>query len=142
MKVEIKLIDPSLPLPAYQTEGAVAFDLYSRLDVEIPPKSLGMIKLNVIIKIPPGYVLLVPSRSSLPKKKGLFLANSIGIIDQDYCGDDDEIGFLAYNFTDNSVKVDKGERIAQALFVPVEKVELVQVDKMDEKSRGGYGSTG
>ena len=49
---------------------------------------------------------------------------------------------MAYNFTEKTVKVEKGERIAQAIFIPIEKVELISVEKIEKKSRGGYGSTG
>ena len=142
MKIDIKLIDPTLPLPSYQTSGAVAFDLYSRIDMEVPAKTISMIPLNVTIATPPGYVLVVASRSSTPKKKGLMCANGIGIIDQDYRGDGDEINYLCYNFTDEVVKIEKGERIAQAMFLPVEIADFTQVEKMEDKNRGGFGTTG
>lgn len=142
MKVNIKLIDPSLPLPSYQTDGAVAFDLYSRLDMDVEPKNIALIPLNVVIKIPEGYALVLANRSSTGRKKGLSMINGIGIIDQDYCGEEDEIRFLCYNFTESSVKIEKGERIAQAMFLPVGKAEFVQIEKMNEKSRGGFGTTG
>ena len=142
MKVNIKLVDPSLPLPAYQTAGSVAFDLYSRIDIEVAPKSIVIVPLNIVVKTPAGFVFLIAPRSSLAKKKGLFQGNHVGVIDQDYCGDSDEVGFCAYNFTDERVVIDKGERIAQGMFLPVEKAELIQVEKMDDKNRGGFGSTG
>ncbi|HRY60138.1 MAG TPA: dUTP diphosphatase [Patescibacteria group bacterium] len=142
MNVQIKLIDPSLPLPAYQTAGSVAFDLYSRIDIEVAPKSIVLVPLNIIVKTPEGYVFLISPRSSLAKKKGLFQGNHIGVIDQDYCGESDEVLFCAYNFTDEIVRIEKGERIAQGMFLPVEKVGLIQVEKMDDKNRGGFGSTG
>ena len=142
MKVKIKLIDPSLPLPNYQTDGSVALDLYSRLEIDIEPKNTALVPLNVVIKIPKGYALVLANRSSTGRKKGLNMVNGIGIIDQDYCGEEDEIRFFCYNFTGKNVKIEKGERIAQAMFVPVEKAGLVQVDKMGEKNRGGFGTTG
>jgi len=142
MKVKIKLIDSSLPMPSYQTKGAVALDLYSRLEMKIEPKSTALIPLNVVIKIPKGYALVLANRSSTGKKKGLSMINGIGIIDQDYCGEEDEIRFFCYNFTEKNVKIEKGERIAQAMFVPIKKVELIQVEKMEGKNRGGFGTTG
>jgi len=142
MKINIKLIDKSLPLPEYQTVGAVAFDLYSRIDMEIAPKSFGLVPLNIVVETPKGFVFMVAARSSTAKKKGLFMANSVGIIDQDYCGEEDEVKFMAYNFTDDVVKIEKGERIAQGMFLPVEKAEFNVLEKMEEKSRGGFGSTG
>ena len=142
MKIDIKLVDNTLPLPSYQTDGAVAFDLYSRIDMEVPAKSIGMIPLNVIIATPPGFGLFIASRSSTPKKKGLMCANGIGIIDQDYRGKHDEINYLCYNFTDEKVLVERGERIAQGMFLPVEIAEFNQVEEMEYKNRGGFGTTG
>jgi len=141
--LKIKLVDTSLPLPKYETSGSVAFDLYSRIDITVPPFLPTIIPANIIVKIPEGYFLMVASRSSTPKKKGLIIANGIGVIDQDYCGDNDEIGLQVLNFTKEDVTVSKGERIGQALLVKIDKVDsFVQVEKMDEKSRGGFGSTG
>lgn len=141
MKVNIKRIDPSLPLPEYHTKGSVAFDLYARVDTTIESKAVGLIPTNVIIKTPPGYMLLVVTRSSTPSKKGLSVPHGIGIIDQDYSGEEDEIKIQVYNFTNSAVSVAKGERIGQASFVRVDKAEWNEVSEMG-KSRGGFGSTG
>ena len=142
LEVKIKRIDKTLPLPKYQTSGSVAFDLYSREDMTIPAKSLGLIPSNLIIQTPPGYMLIVVPRSSTPKRKGLSIPHGIGIIDRDYSGENDEVLLQVYNFTDNEVKIDKQERIAQATFVRVDTAEWKEVDKMSEQDRGGYGSTG
>lgn len=140
MKVKIKRIDKSLPLPEYQTEGAVAFDLYSRLDMTIKPKTLERLPTNVIIAIPKGYMLEIKDRSSTLKKKGLFV--STGYIDNDYCGETDEILLQVYNITDNDVMVEKGERIGQGAFVKIDISEWEEVEVMEANSRGGFGSTG
>lgn len=143
MNVTIKLIDDTLFQPAYQTPGSVAFDLMARIDVTVKPFIPTIIPLNVVIKIPRGHMLLLASRSSLPLKKGLMVANGIGVIDQDYCGDNDEIGLQVINFTKKSVVVKKGERIAQGMFVKITKVtHFNKVASMKTKSRGGFGSTG
>ena len=91
MKLQITRVDKSLPLPKYQTTGAVAFDLYSRVDITIKPKTIELIPVNLIVQLPEGYMLMLAARSSLPLKKGLLLRNGIGIIDQDYCGHDDKL---------------------------------------------------
>ncbi len=71
------------------------------------------------------------------------VANSIGVIDQDYHGDKDEIGIQVLNFSNDEVVVEKGERIAQALLVKIAKVETFEeVESIKETSRGGFGSTG
>lgn len=141
MKVKIKRLDKSLPLPDYHTKGAVAFDIYSRVDEIIQPHDRKIVPSNLIIEVPKGYVLVLAARSSL-SKKGLRLSNGIGIIDQDYHGPQDEIGILLNNFTDQSVEVKKGERIAQGFIIPVEKADWEEIENITHVSRGGYGSTG
>lgn len=143
MKLTIKRIDKSLPLPEYQTAGAAAFDLYAREETIILPMKPALIPTNLIIKIPQGHFLMLASRSSTPIKKGLMVANGIGVIDEDYCGDEDEIKLQMLNFTDSDIVVEKGERIGQALLIQISKAsEFIEVEKMDEKSRGGFGTTG
>lgn len=143
MKVKIKLIDSTLPLPQYQTDGSVAFDLYARQTTTIKPWEPTIIPANVIIEVPKGYFLMLASRSSTPIKKNLMVANGIGVIDEDYHGDKDEIGVQVLNFSKESVIVERGERIAQALLVSIAKVvEFDVVESIKKESRGGFGSTG
>jgi dUTP pyrophosphatase len=142
MNVKIKRIDISLPLPEYQTSGAVAFDLYSRIDMTVAPKSLGLIPTNLIIETPAGYMLMLASRSSTPKKKGLLVPHGVGIIDQDYCGEKDELLLQVFNFTDQEVAITKGERMGQGVFVKIEQGQWEEVSQMTDPDRGGFGSTG
>ncbi len=142
MNVKIKRIDISLPLPEYQTSGAVAFDLYSRIDMTVAPKSLGLIPTNLIIETPAGYILMLASRSSTPKKKGLLVPHGVGIIDQDYCGEKDELLLQVFNFTDQEVAITKGERMGQGVFVKIEQGQWEEVSQMTDPDRGGFGSTG
>lgn len=142
MKTTISRIDATLPLPEYHTPGAVAFDFYAREDVFIAGKSVVKIPSNLIIATPPGFALIVASRSSLFGKKGLILTNGIGIIDNDFCGPNDEIQISVYNVNDTGTKVDRGERIAQGVFVAINRAEwLESQNKTVENSRGGFGST-
>ncbi len=140
MKVKIKRIDKSLPLPEYHTPGAVAFDLYSRIDMTILPQAIEKMPTNIIVAIPSGYVLEIKDRSSAMQKKGLLC--TVGYIDQDYCGDEDEILLQVYNITNNPVKIEKGERVGQAVFIKIDTAEWEETDKMADKSRGGFGTTG
>ncbi len=142
MNVSIKRIDTSLPLPEYKTGGSVAFDIYARTETKVDPQTLGRIPTNLIIATPPGYGLILSARSSLASKKGLFLANGIGIIDQDYAGNEDEILLSVYNFSSEGVVIEPGERIAQGMFVRIDRASWTEVEHMDEQSRGGFGSTG
>lgn len=141
MKVQIKRIDKSLPLPEYKTKGAVGLDLYARLDTTVPARSTGKIPANVIIQTPPDHMFLITSRSSSPFKKGLMPANGVGVGDPDFCGEEDEYHIAVYNFTDHDVTVKRGERVAQGIFVPITRVVWQEVKKMNPKSRGGFGST-
>ena len=141
LQVTIKRIDTSLPLPTYATAGSVGFDLVCREDTEVAPRKLGYIPGNVIVQTPPGYMLLLTMRSSTPRRKGLLIPHGVGIIDQDYCGDGDELMVQVYNFRDEAITVQRGERIAQGLFVPVLQVVWNEVESVG-KGRGGFGSTG
>jgi dUTP pyrophosphatase len=143
MNLHIKRIDTTLPLPHYQTSGSVAFDLYARTDMEIEPLLPTIIPTNLVIKVPKGYFLMLASRSSLQLKKNLLVANGIGVIDEDYHGDNDEIGVVVLNYTKNPVIIERGERIAQALLVKIGKVNtFIEKKSLAKKSRGGFGSTG
>ncbi len=139
--IKIKRFDKELPLPARQTDGAAAFDLTAREAVEILPGTVGIVYLNIALETPVGYFLLVAARSSI-YKKGLMKANGIGIIDPDFSGDNDEIRGTYYNFTDKPVTIEKGERIAQAAFIPIAKFDWQEVEKLENKNRGGFGTTG
>lgn len=142
MKVNIKRIETDLPLPSYQTQGAAAFDIYSRIDMDITPYSLGLIPTNLIIEVPKDYMLAVVPRSSTAKKMGLLIPHGIGIIDQDYHGPNDEILYQVYNFTNSTVTIKRGERIGQACFIRVDQMEWNAIDNIKSADRGGFGSTG
>jgi len=140
MKVAIKRVDKRMPMPEYQTGGAVAFDFYCRERTVIEANSVGRLPTNLIIRVPEGYVLLVKDRSSTAKKRGLLI--TAGVIDQDYCGDEDEILVQFFNPTSKKVVVEKGERLAQGMFVRIDKAEWEEKEKMADTSRGGFGTTG
>jgi len=141
-KVKIFRKDKELPLPKYHTDGSVGFDLFCREDSIINPKEIKLVPLNNIIETPEGYALCLFLRSSTPKKKGLMLANSVGIIDQDYRGPEDELGALFYNFTDSPIEIKKGDRLMQGIFIKVMTPEFEEIKDVEKKSRGGFGSTG
>lgn len=141
LTVAIKRVDTDLPLPTYATGGSVGFDLLCRMDMEIAPGTIALIPGNVIVQIPSGYMLMIALRSSTPRRKGLLIPNGLGVIDQDYNGEDDEIMIQVYNFSNDVVHVKRSERIAQGLFIPVVQVAWNEVDTVG-KSRGGFGSTG
>lgn len=142
MRVKIYRKDPLVPLPAYQTAGSVAFDIAPSEDTVIPPHEIRLIPTGLVICTPPGHMLIIAARSSTPLKRGLMIANGIGIVDQDFCGPDDEIKLQLFNFTDKPVEIKKGDRLAQGLFLKLDRVEWEEVKTLPHQSRGGFGSTG
>ncbi len=142
MRVPISRVDPSLPLPAYATDGSVGFDFTTRTTTEVAPGGTARIPSNLIVATPPGYMLLVAVRSSTPHRTGLRLSNAIGIVDQDFAGPDDEIHIDVWNPTDRTVVVNRGDRIAQGVFVSVAVATWDERETPDAPSRGGFGSTG
>jgi dUTP pyrophosphatase len=141
MKLNIKRFDKSLPLPVHKTAGAVAVDLCSRIDLDIKAKEIAYIPMNVAIKIPDGYFIMLAPRGST-HKLGLQGINGVGIMDRDYCGDNDEYHFVVRNFTDATVHINKGDRLCQLVLIKCETFDFVEVDHMDAPSRGGFGTTG
>lgn len=141
MKVRIRRVDKTLPLPEYKTAGAAAFDLSSRVTAVIPPKEVLMVPLNVAIGHPASHLLMLFARSSL-YKKGLMLANGVGLGDTDFSGNDDEYHAILYNFSDKPASVARGERICQGVFKKYKRAEWEEVEDLGNKSRGGFGTTG
>jgi len=143
-QVRIARIDKDLPLPAYHSAGAAGFDLLCRVEQTVAPGEIALLPANVVVATPPGYMLLVAARSSTPRRKGLSVPHGIGVIDGDYCGPEDEIHVQVYNFTSAPVTVARGERIAQAVFVRIDRAAWLEVDvhAIDTPTRGGFGSTG
>lgn len=141
MEVPIKRFDTTLPLPEYKTKKASAMDCTARTNVAIPAQSIGYVPLNFALKPPPGHFVLLVARSSL-HKRGLMLANGIGIFDEDFCGDEDEYVAILYNYTDQVVEVVKGDRVTQILILPAEHITLSETEHLGEPTRGGIGSTG
>lgn len=144
MQVQIHRVDDTLPLPQYETDGSFGFDFLARQDTTIEPGQIGLVPSNVIVKCPAGLALLVLPRSSTYRKTGLVFPHSIGLIDQDYCGPEDEVLIQLVNPRDHNVTVKRGEKVAQGLFVQSPKIEFTEVDKdfLGKDSRGGFGSTG
>lgn len=99
------------------------------------------IPLGVAMQLPEGYEAIVTPRSSLFKRRGIIMTNSIGIMDESYCGDNDEWKFPAYATRDTLIP--KGERICQFRIVKHQpEIEFEIVDTLGNPDRGGYGSTG
>jgi dUTP pyrophosphatase len=142
MRLTIKRLDPTLSLPATATAGAAGFDLAAAADVEVPPRAIRLVGTGLVIEVPNGWFLGIFARSSTPLKRGLMVANGVGVIDADYCGPADEIKIQVLNITDAPVMVRRGDRLAQGIVLQAPRVEWNKVAEVTSATRGGFGSTG
>ncbi len=133
---------PDAILPEYKTTGSCAFDLSIIEEATITPGEIVRLRTGLVICTPKDHVLIVAARSSTTKKFGLTIVQGIGIIDEDYCGPNDEILLQLMNFTNHPVTVQKGERLAQGMILPVTKAIFQKVHHLENPDRGGFGSTG
>lgn len=140
MEVRIKTCDGKTL--NYESSGACAFDFKAQEEVVFAPGEFKLIETGTVVEVPKGYVLQTQPRSSTFKKHGLIQTNSVGIIDQDYCGDNDTIKFPYLNMKNEEVIIEAGTRIGQGMFVKIEQAEFKVVESMGNDDRGGFGSTG
>ena len=142
IEVQIKLLDEDLPMPRYQHEGDAGLDLPSRVDYVLEPGERAMIPTGIAVAIPRGYAGFVLPRSGLASRHGIALVNSPGLVDSGYRG---EMAIIMIN-TDKreAFHIKRGDRIAQLVIQRVVEATTVQVNELDETSRGagGFGSTG
>ena len=116
-------------------------DLYAAESVDLKEGELKLISLGVSMELPKGYEAIIAPRSSTPKHFGIICANSIGIIDNTYCGDSDVWQFPAYAIRDTHIE--KGDRICQFRLIENQQgIQFNTVTHLDNESRGGIGSTG
>jgi len=141
MQINFKRLSPDVPMPEYKTAGAVAFDLSVTESAILQPNETKLFRTGLVVQIPEGYGLFLLPRSSNAKKQ-VRLANGIGLIDQDHCGSEDDLKLFLHNFGSKPYSVEKGERIAQALFIPVMIADFVEVAEMAAPNRGSFGTTG
>jgi len=142
MRLQIKRLQADISLPEQATARSAGFDLAAASDVEIPARSIRLVGTGLVIAVPEGFFLGIFARSSTPLKRGLMVANGVGVIDADYCGPGDEIKIQVLNITDAPVTVSKGDRLAQGIVLPCPRVEWNEVEEMVQPTRGGFGSTG
>jgi dUTP pyrophosphatase len=139
--VRITRLHDSVALPAYQTGGAAGFDLAASATLTVEPGAVALIPTGLVIAVPAGHFLGVFARSGTPLKRGLMVANGVGVVDADYCGPTDEIKIQVYNFTAAPVAINAGDRIAQGIILPFVRVEWDERAEPTGPSRGGFGST-
>lgn len=148
MNLQFKKLLTAATKPQYATRGAACFDLHAVLEVDhlqhglsVYPDKSEVIRTGLAFEVPQGHVMLIFSRSGHGFKNGVRLSNSVGVIDSDYRG---EVKVALHNDSDLTFKVAHGDRIAQAMIIPVPMVTLEEVDELSATERGtcGFGSTG
>ena len=141
MKVKIEQLYKGAMEPTYGTPGAAAFDLYAAQDGVVEAYAMAVIKTGLAFEIPQGYVMRVYSRSGHGFKNGVRLVNCVGVIDSDYRG---EVMVGLKNDGPTMMWVRQGDRIAQAIIEPVERIEFEWANELSstERGQGGFGSTG
>lgn len=130
-----------LELPAYATSGAAGMDVLAAEDVVLQPGGRHAVATGLAMAIPDGFELQVRPRSGLALKHGISLPNTPGTIDSDYRG---ELKVILINLGDFPFEVRRGDRIAQLVLAPVVRATWLEVEELDETTRGegGFGSTG
>jgi dUTP pyrophosphatase len=139
----VKIVNKSdNALPQYETGGSVGLDVRSAEDGVLNPGEFKLVKTGLSVEIPYGYEIQVRPRSGIALKYGVTVLNSPGTIDSDYRG---EIGVILINHNTLPYAIIKGERIAQLVLCPVEKVQWLATDALGtstKRGEKGFGSTG
>lgn len=142
MRVRITRLRDDVPLPRYQTAGAAGFDLAASTEMTVAPGQVALVPTGLIIEAPAGHFLGIFARSSTPLKRGLMVANGVGIVDADYCGPADEIKIEVLNFTTQPVLIQPGDRLAQGVVLPYVRADWEEGAAIVRETRGGFGVTG
>ncbi len=142
-KVLIKRLDPKVKLPAYKTEGASGMDLMAFIDntIFLKPKTSTLVPTGLSVAFSKNFEIQIRPRSGLAAKNNISVLNTPGTIDSDYRG---EIKVIIFNHGNDDFIINNGDRIAQMILTPVEKIELEETKDLPETLRGegGFGSTG
>ncbi|GAA4611750.1 dUTP diphosphatase [Actinoallomurus liliacearum] len=142
VEVLIQRLDPGLPAPSYAHPGDAGADLVTTVDVELPPGARALVPTGIAIAIPDGYAAFVHPRSGLAAKLGVTIVNAPGTVDAGYRG---EIKVTLLNTdTEHTVRLTRGDRIAQLVIQRVERAVFHEVQVLPGSARGdgGFGSTG
>ena len=142
--MQVKITNKSKhDLPKYETAGSSGMDIRANIDevVTVKPLQRALIKTGLFLEMDPSIECQIRPRSGLALKKGLTVLNTPGTVDADYRG---EIGVILINLSEEEVVIEDGERIAQMVFCPIQKVALTEVTELTDSARGagGFGSTG
>jgi len=142
VRLQIRRLDPDLPLPSYARSGDAGLDLLAAEDVTLGPGERHAVATGIAVAIPDGYAGFVHARSGRALREGLALANAPGLIDSGYRG---EIKVIVVNLdATEKIVIKRAEKIAQLVIQAVERADIQVVDELDgsERGVGGFGSTG
>jgi dUTP pyrophosphatase len=142
MNLKVKRLSDAAVLPRYAHAGDAGLDLFAAMNLVLAPGDAALVRTGIAIELPPGYEAQIRPRSGLALRHGLSLVNTPGLIDAGYRG---EIRVIVINHDrEAAVTIARGDRIAQLVIQRIETVDLVEVDKLPDTSRGtgGFGSTG
>lgn len=140
MEIKIKYHDPELP-KLRAIDNGDWIDMYASETVTMNSGDFHIIPLGVSMKLPDGYEAHLAPRSSTFKKWGILMVNSVGVVDNSYCGEGDVWGFAALAVRPTTIH--KGDRIAQfRILKKMGPIDFFEVDHMTDNDRGGFGSTG
>lgn len=137
MKRYFKKLNDNATMPERATKGSAGYDIAASETVTIQPGEIKLVSTGLAVQMEQDDVMLLIDRSSNPRKRGLILSNSVGVIDHDYFPS--EFMGMFTNITDKPVTIEAGQRIMQAVFV---KYGLVDDDHAVGQRTGGFGSTG
>ncbi|MBP3729550.1 MAG: dUTP diphosphatase [Lachnospiraceae bacterium] len=141
LQLKIRYLVPDLEPLCYVEGKSDWIDLRAARDISFEPGEFKLIPLGIAVKLPEGYEAHVAPRSSTFKNFGLLQVNSVGVVDSSYCGDGDE--WFVPMLATRAVTVHKGDRICQFRIVENQPaLSFVEVEHLEGKDRGGFGSTG
>ena len=141
MEILIQRLDNGMPAPERAHPGDAGVDLAARTAVKLEPGDRATVPTGIALAIPAGHAGLVVPRSGLAARRGISVVNAPGLIDSGYRG---EVKVVLINLGDEPVSLERGDRIAQLVVVPVADQSFTEVAQLPESSRGddGFGSSG
>ena len=110
--------------------------------MDVPPNGVALVRTGLVVEVPSGHFLAIFARSSTPLKRGLMVANGVGVVDPDYSGPEDEIMVQVLNFSTAVVSIKRGDRLAQGIVLPAPRITWNEVSDIRALTRGGFGATG
>ena len=143
VKVLIKKLDPQVKIPNYKTAGASGMDLmaFIKEPIKLAPKSSCLVPTGLSVAFSKDYEIQIRPRSGLAAKSNISVLNTPGTIDSDYRG---EIKIILFNHGNNEFVINNNDRVAQMILLPINKMQLEEVENLPDtlRGKGGFGSTG